>query len=59
MDLELLGSLLKHVEEVVSGVTVLKVLGEGLCSKIYACLFGIVRQRGIEKGLKVGRGCGC
>ena len=59
MDLELLGSLLKYVEEVISRVTVLKVLGEGLCSKIYACLFGVVTQSGIEKGLKVGRGCGC
>jgi len=57
--LELLRSLLEHVEEVVSRVTVLKVLGEGLCSKVYACLFGIVTQSGIEKGMEVGRGCGC
>ena len=39
--LEPLRSVLKHVEEVVGGVTVLKVLSEGLRSKVYACLFGI------------------
>ena len=57
--LELLRSLLKHLEEVLGRVAVLKVLGERLCSKIYSCLFGIFTQSGIEQGLKVGRGCRC
>ena len=49
--LEFLRSLPKRIEEVVGRVTVLKVLSEGLCSNVYTCLFGIVRQSGIEKGL--------
>jgi hypothetical protein len=48
--LEPLRSLLKHVEEVVGRMTVLKVLSEGLCSKVYACLFGIETQSG--KGIE-------
>ena len=57
--LELLRSLLKHLEEVIGRLTVLKVLCEGLCSKVDSCLFGIFTQGGIEKGLKFGRGCRC
>jgi len=40
--LELDCFVLKHVEEVVGRAAVLKVLGAGMCSEIYSCLFGIV-----------------
>jgi len=40
--LELDCFVLKHVEEVVGRAAVLKVLGGGMCSEIYFCLFGIV-----------------
>jgi len=40
--LELVCFILKHVEEVVGRAAVLKVLGAGMYSEIYSCLFGIV-----------------
>ena len=53
--LELLGPVLKHVEEVVSRAAVLKILGVGIRGKIYSSLFGIVVQGGIENRLEVRR----
>ncbi len=41
--LELLCSVLKQVEEGIRRVAVLKVLGDGIRSKVYSCLFGIIR----------------
>ncbi len=40
--LELVCFILKHVEEVIGREAELKVLGEGICSEIDSCLFGIV-----------------
>jgi len=56
--LELLCFVLKEVEDVVGSVAILEGLGGRVCGEVYACLFGVVGQRGIENGLKVGRG-GC
>jgi hypothetical protein len=53
--LELLGLVLKHVEEVVSRVTVLKISGVGIRDKIDSGLFGIVVQGGVENRLEVRR----
>ena len=53
--LELLGLVLKHVEEVVSRLTVLKISGVGIRGKIYSGLFGIVVQCGVESRLEVRR----
>ena len=41
--LELLCSVLKQAEEGIRSVAVLKVLGESIRSKVYSCLFGIIR----------------
>lgn len=54
--LELLCFVLKEFEDVVGRVTILEGLGERTCGKVNSCLFGIVGQRGIEDGLKIGRG---
>ena len=52
---ELLGFVLKEVEDSIGRVAVLEGLGEGTCGKVYPCLLGIVGQSGIENGLKAGR----
>jgi hypothetical protein len=57
--LELLCFVLKEFEDVVGRVTILDGLGERTCGEVYACLFGVVGQRGLENGLKVGRGGRC
>jgi len=53
--LELLGPVLKHVEEVVSRVAGLNILGVGIRGKVYSSLFGIVVQGSVENQLEVGR----
>jgi hypothetical protein len=52
---ELLGFVLKEVENGICRMAVLDGLGEGICSEVYPCLFGIVRQGSFKNGLKAGR----
>ncbi len=40
--LELVCFVLKEVEDAIGGVASLEGLDEGICGKVYACLFGIV-----------------
>ena len=57
--LELICFALKDVEGRISRVAVLEGLGGGMSGEVYACLFGIIGQGGVEYGLKVGRGGRC
>ena len=53
--LELLCFVFEEIKDRTGGVAILEDLRRGMCSKVYAYLFGIVRQRSIENGLKVRR----
>jgi hypothetical protein len=57
--LELVCFVSKEIEDRIGGVATLEGLGGWMCSKVYACLFGIVGQGSIENGLKVGGGARC
>lgn len=52
---ELFCFVLKEVEDGIGRIAVLEGLREGMCGQICLCLFGIVRQSGIENRLKAGR----
>ena len=54
-DTELVGFVLKEVEDGIGRVAVLEGLGEWIRGKVYTCLLGIVGQSGVENGLKAGR----
>ena len=53
--LELLCFVFEEIKDRTGGVAILEDLRRGMCSKVYAYLFGIVGQRSIENGLKVRR----
>ena len=57
--LELLCFVFEEIKYRTGGVAILEDLRRGMCSKVYAYLFGIVGQRSIENGLKVRRGVRC
>ena len=57
--LELVCFVSEEIEDGIGGVAILEGLGGGMCSEVYACLFGIVGQGSIENGLKVGGGARC
>jgi len=52
--LELLCFVLEETEDCIGGAAILEGLRGGMCCEVYACLFGIVGQRNIKNGLKVG-----
>ena len=57
--LELLCFVSEEIKDDIGGVAILEGLGGGMCSEVYACLFGIVGQGSIENGLKLGREIRC
>ena len=56
---ELVCFALKDVEDRFGRVTVLKGLCGWMSGEVYARLFGIIGQGGVEYGMKVGRGGRC
>ena len=57
--LELICFVLKDVEDRFGRVAILEGLGGGMSGEVYAGLFGIIGQGGVEYGLKFGRGGHC
>jgi hypothetical protein len=53
------GLLLEYIKDRVGTVAAIDTAGEWVIAEIIPRLLGVVRQRGIEKGLKVGGSGGC
>jgi hypothetical protein len=53
--LELACFLLEDVEDSIGRIAILEGSSDGVCCEVYTGLFGILGQRGVEDGLKVGR----